>query len=166
MAIKPRNKPMEFIDLVATNGFKVGDKEYFLEPHVSLDRYKMMLKLELEIGYQTNFSKHFKSLEKLAESLNKLQLMDSCVQLRDIMDSVRRLDDKHDEMPVIKYCALIFNTKDEDRNAVDEQLMTEKIKDFKASGISASSFFAVVLRSVNGLLQIYRANTQDTSAKD
>lgn len=159
-------KPLEFLNILELQKFEANGKTYFLEPHISLDRYKASLKLELEISYQTTFKKHYQSLEALYENLNKMQLVDASVKLRDTLESLRRLDDVKDHHPVLKYCALVLNTENEDRNAVDEKVIEEKIADWKAAGIPMNSFFAVVLRSVNGLLPIYRENTRDTSAKD
>jgi len=156
------HSPLEKIDILNEGEFVANGKKYFLEPEISIERYKMMNKLELEIGYSTTFKKHYKGLNDLYALLNNMKLVDASIKLRDVMESMNRMDDQNNHHPILKYCTLILNTKDEDRRAVDEKVMAEKIEDWEKSGIPISCFFVVVLHSVNGLLESYKEIIQKT----
>ena len=157
------NKPLEYIDILNTQEFEANGKTYFLEPHMSIERYEISNKLELEIAYATTFKKMHSDMKEVFGLLNENKLANAAVQLNDMIQGVQRIDDKSNHHPVMKYCTLIFNTKDEDRRSWDEKAMDEKINDWKEAGIPITSFFAVVLRSVPGLLPIWREIFQDTS---
>lgn len=155
-----KTTPLEPMDILKKGEFTANNRLYFLEPQISLERFKAAQKLELEITFSMTFKKHYKHLEGLYDSLNNMKLVDASVQLRDLMESMKRLDDMNDIHPIMKYCALILNTKDEDRRWIDEKEMNVKIKDWEMEGIPISSFFAVVLHSVAGYLEIYKEISQ------
>lgn len=158
-----KHNKLKPVDIITLGEFQAGGKTYFLEPQISIERFKLAQKLELEISFSISFKKHYKQLESLYDKLNNMKLVEASIQLRDVMESMKRLDDMNDIHPIMKYCALILNTEDEDRRWVDEKAMEKKIKDWQDAGIPISSFFAVVLHSVSGYLEIYKKIIQSTS---
>lgn len=162
-AVEQINKALKKVDILSDGKFTANGKTYFLEPEISIERYKMQNKLELEIGYSTTFKKHYKGLNDLYALLNNMKLVDASIKLRDVMESMNRMDDQNNHHPILKYCTLILNTENEDRRIVDEKVMADKIEDWEKEGIPISCFFVVVLHSVNGLLESYRGIFQKIS---
>lgn len=153
----------KFLDILTLQKFTANGKEYFLEPHMSIERHKVAQKFELEISYSVTFKRMYKGLNELYDLLNNLKLVEASVKLRDTMEGMSRIDDQNNHHAILKYCTLILNTHEEDRDKWDEKIMAEKIEDWQREGIPVTSFFAVVLRSVSGLLEIYRENSLATS---
>lgn len=162
---KNPNKPLEYIDILESGEFQANGKTYFVEPELSIQRFREKQKLDLEIAHNTSFKKHYDGLKEMWDMLNELKLADATVQLRDILDGLVRLDDKHDNHPIFKYCALILNTKDEDRRRVDEKLVDEKINDWEEEGIPVRSFFFVALGTISGLADTLRENFPSSSSE-
>ena len=90
---------IKYIDILAEGKFEANGKVYFLEPHISVDRYRHMTKLELEISFSTNFKKHYAGLQRTYDLLNKNKLADASVAVRDTLESLKRLDDLNDPHP-------------------------------------------------------------------
>jgi hypothetical protein len=155
------------IDIIKNGGFKIevdGEEiEYFLEPHLSVERYKMMQKFELEMTYATTFKKLYDQLNQVYDTLNKCQFADSSVKIRDLIEGCHRLDDENNFPAIIKYASLMLNTDKENRKVFDERQMKEKIEIWNNAGVPIQCFFAVALHSVNGLMESFKENTRNIS---
>lgn len=156
---------LKVIDILGNGGFEANGKKYFLEPHVSPERFRMMNEYQIELSYSTTFKKMYADLTELRNLLNKAEFVESAVKLRDIQEGMIRLTDRNNHHPILKYCALILNTHEEDRKIFDEKLIEEKISDWQEAGVPISSFFPVVLHTVSGLRESLKDVTQSTSEK-
>jgi len=153
------------IDIISQGSFKANGKEYFLEPHISPDRFRKMNEYQIELSYSTTFKKMYADLKELREILNQARFVDAALKVRDIMEGMHRITDANNHHPILKYCALILNTHEEDRRAFDEKIIDEKIADWQEAGITIQSFFPVVLHTVSGLQESLNDVTQSTSEK-
>lgn len=155
------------IDIMKNGGFEIEvdgvNIKYFLEPHVSVERWKMMQKFELEMSYAVSFKKLYKKLSDVYDTLNKGKFADSSVKIRDIIEGCHRLDDENNYPAIVKYASLMLNSENEDRNKYDENQMKKKIEIWNEAGVPIQCFFAVALYSVDGLIQSFKENTQNTS---
>ena len=154
------------VDIMKNNGFEIevdGVKvKYFLEPHLSVERYKMMQKFELEMSYSVSFKHLYQKLSDVYDTLNKGQFADSSVKIRDIIEGTHRIDDENNFPAIVKYASLMINSENEDRKSFDENEMNKKIEIWNNAGIPINTFFAVALHSVNGLMQSFKESTQNT----
>ena len=158
------NALQEF-DIIGSGEFLANGKTYFLEPQISIERFRKMNEFEIELSFATTFKKHYASLNELKKILNEARFLDSAVKLNDILLGMHRVMDANNHHPILKYCALILNTHEEDRRAYDEKMMDEKIKDWQEAGIPIMSFFSVALHTVNGLHPSLKDVFQNTSEK-
>lgn len=156
---------LQMIDIIAEKEFTANGKKYFLEPQVSVERFRKMSEFEIELSYSTTFKRMYAGLNELREILNQAKFVDAAVKLRDIQEGMQRVTDTSNHHPIMKYCALIINSHEEDRRAYDEKIMEEKIKDWEEEGIPIASFFAVVLHTVDGLPGSLRDVILSTSDK-
>ena len=158
-------RALKQVDIIQDESFMANGKEYFLEPQISIERFRKMNEFEIELSFATTFKKHYAGLQELKDVLNEARFVDGAVKLNDIMLGMHRILDKNNHHPILKYCALILNTKDEDRRAYDEKIMTEKIEDWQEEGIPVSSFFQVALHTVSGLHPSLKDVFHNTSEK-
>ena len=158
---------LEPIDIINNGGFEItvddAKMTFFLEPHVSLQRYKMMQKLELEMSYSLSFKNLYEKLNDIYGTLNSGQFADSSVKVRDLIEGSHRIDDENNFPAIIKYASLVLNTDTEDRTVYDEQVMKNKINIWNQAGIPIQCFFAIALHSVSGLMESYKENIRNIS---
>lgn len=143
--------------------FEANGKEYFIEPHVSAERYKEMQLLEVHLGFGLDYKTMNENLREIYEDLNEQQFADAAVGIYNLMEGVGDVESR--EMPVMKYCTMFINTDKEDRRVVDEKVMNAKLEDWKKEGIAYHSFFLTAINMVNGLKENLEKHIQDTSKK-
>ena len=139
--------------------------KFFFEPHISVERYRAMQKIELEMSYALSFKSLHGGLKELYASMNKMEFVESAVKLRDLIEGTHRIDDEANYPSIMRYSALILNTEDEKRTIYDEQLINSKIDLWVRGGVPIQSFFQIALHSVNGLMENYKENTLNSSTK-
>ncbi len=154
----------KLINIIEKGSFIANDVEYFLEPQVSVERFRKMTEFEIEVSYATTFKRMYAGLNELRQVLNEARFVDAAVKLRDIQEGMQRATDPRNHHPIMKYCALVLNTHEEDRRAYDEKIMDEKIKNWEEEGIPIQCFFDVVLSLVSGLPGSLRDAILNTSA--
>lgn len=137
--------------------FEANGHQYHIEGALSIERYAEFQILEKEMGYGMTFKGIYDKLEKIYTQLNKLKFADAAVELNNIMRGVAKLEER--EPVVLKICALFINRADEDRTTINQDVITQKIADWKAEGVDMRDFFLVASNSVNGYLEIYKTVT-------
>lgn len=162
-------RALQPIDIMANGSFEANGKKYFLEPQISIERFRKMNEFEIELSFATTFKKHYAGLNELKTILNEARFVDGAVKLNDIMLGMHKILDKNNHHPILKYCALILNTDEEDRRAFDEKIMADKIEDWQEAGIPISVFFQVALHTVNGLhpslKDVFHSTSEETPKK-
>ncbi len=160
---KGSDNALKEFDIIKDGGLTIGDVEYFLEPQISIERFKRMNEFEIELSFATTFKKHYAGLKEVKSILNEARFVDAAVKLNDVLVGMHRVLDHSNHHPILKYCALILNTHNEDRKAFDEKIMDEKIKHWEEAGVPIMSFFSVALHTVNGLHPSLKDVFQNTS---
>lgn len=148
------NKPIEpkRIDMTKQS-FMANGKEYFITSHLSVARFCEFQILEKEVAFSMNFDNVFKEINEVCELMNETKFVDCAVRLDNLRRGVAKLKDK--EPSALKLCTLFINTKDEDPSFWNNDLMTEKIEDWKIEGINVNDFFRLALNTLNGFTDIY-----------
>lgn len=157
-----RQNPLKRIDM-DSGRFMANGKEYFIEGSLTIERYAQFQILEKELAYGFTTKGLFDELKQIIKLMNKLMFTDCAIRLTDLTRGVAKLEER--EPVVLKICALYCNTADEDRTKMTEDIITQKIQDWKAEGLDIRDFFVLASNSVNGLLEIYRNVTQSISEK-
>lgn len=143
--------------------FSANGKEYFIEPHVSAERFREMQLIEIQLGFEIDYKKMSQRLAELYQLLNEQNFADAAVLCYNLQNGIADIENR--EMPILRYCAMFINTEKEDRRKVDEKVIDEKINDWNQEGISYHSFFLTAISMVNGLKENYEKHIQDTSRK-
>lgn len=140
------------------SSFMANGREYLIEKDFSIERYVEYQILEKEIGFGTSFRKLFEGLKNAREHLNNTHLVDAAVQIDNLMRGVAKVEER--EPLVLKMCALFMNRAEENRHVITEDMITQKIEDWKAEGIAMTDFFTAALNSMDGYIEASKAITQ------
>lgn len=133
--------------------FEANGKTYIVEiGKLSIERYIIFQKLEVELPYNGGFAGVMKSHKKVKEHLNKIELYDAIVEL-DNIDNCLKKADKDKRVPAIDICSLFLNTKDEDRRYMSNELLAEKQEDFEKEGIPSDFFLHLASELIIGYRQ-------------
>lgn len=153
---------LKTIDLDA-NKFECGGRTFYRQPSLSFNRYRELQRIAIEFGFSRSFIDLYKALDKAESYLNKLQLVDAAVELRNSKIGVANLNEKDD--PALRLCALFINEANEDVTEFDELKMKDKIECWSKE-LDVSPFFHLAASLVEGWMPVYRVITQVTSKKE
>ena len=146
--------------------FQANGKEYFITSHLSVARFCEFQILEKEVGFSMNFDKVFNEINEACELFDEARSFGDIAKARMKLDNLRRgiakLKDK--EPSVLKLCTLFLNTADEDPAFWNNDLMTQKIEDWKTEGLDIQDFFTFALNTLNGFIDIYEQMSKKISA--
>lgn len=144
--------------------FEANGHTYRIEGNLSIERYAEFQILEKELAYGMNVQGMFEKMKSITKLLDKQRWVDAVVMLTDMTRGIAKLEER--EPTVMKICALFINRDDEDRSTINQDMITQKINDWKTEGIAMADFFAVASNSVSGLLEIYRSVTRAISPSE
>lgn len=159
-APEPLSVPRE-ID-PAAGEFMANGHRYTICQTFTIERYAIYQKLEIELGYGMSFKGVFDRVGQALADLNKLKLVDAIVKLTDLQRGMAIIEEK--EPHVLRVCALVFNREGEDVRFINDDMITEKIKDWKAEGLDMQGFFTYALHTLNGFKERYQNTTRIISA--
>jgi hypothetical protein len=145
----------------AAASFNANGKEYFIETKLSVNRWQKYQEFELEVGYGMSAAEMNKRLGEAVELLNKVKFVDAAVLLNSLATGITKI--KQRAHPVFRLCALFMNTKDEDRTDITDELIMEKVNDWKAAGIDAGFFLAFAQTIMLGSITNLESKTQGVS---
>ena len=144
--------------------FMANGKEYFIETKLSVNRWQKYQEFELEVGYGMSVAEMNKRLGEAVELLNKVRLVDAAVLLHSLATGITKIRQR--AHPVFRLCALFMNTKDEDRTDITDELIMEKVNDWKAAGIDAGFFLAFAQTIMLGSIANLEIKTQELSEEE
>lgn len=121
--------------------FEANGKMYFIEDDIALGRYKHFNKMEIELGFNVNFSSLVESISSAYTAINEMRPADAAVILMKILERSVSIAEKK---PISEYVATLFiNTPDEDPSEWSLPKAEQKLEDWK--GIDAGFFLGVCL---------------------
>lgn len=156
------DKQVKTIDLEAGR-FEANGKVYLIEKSLSIDRWIKMNELEVELGFGVSYREMQASWSKVYELCNDRggRFADVAVTAYNMSNGISKVFDRQPQ--VLKFCALFFNTEDEDRRTITDEQIGRKVEDWKAEGLSIDSFFVFSLGLVQGLADGYKQAIRSVS---
>lgn len=145
-----------------TKDFTANGNRYLVENEISFDRWNKYQKLQIELGYSISFPDLFNKLQEVYNLCNSLKFADAVVLVRDIMKGVIDVQ-KEQDPAALRLCALFINREDEDRRTINEDVIAQKLEDWRKEGIDVGSFFQLALHIIPGFQETYKVISQDTS---
>lgn len=143
--------------------FEANGKKYLIESTLSIERYAMYQDIEIESGFGMSFKDLFNNQKKAYELLNQGKMADAAVLLYNNMQGFAKLEQK--EPFILKYCALFINEEHEDRTIISEDMITNKIQDWRKEGYEIQPFFTLAMSSIVGYTEALKNNTLNTLQK-
>jgi hypothetical protein len=138
---------------VNSKEFKANGKTYYIESHISIDRYLMYRKLEIQAGYDVGFYGMYETLKKCYDLCNQQKFADIAVLVNNTINGIVNVDKRR--IPVLDMAALFINEKDEDRGVINDEIIERKITDWQAEGLSITPFFQLSTSFIKNFQKIY-----------
>jgi hypothetical protein len=149
------------LDLNASEFEAKGIKNY-VKSSLSVERYRIFEKLQVEFGYGRSFEDFHKQLEKSVELANKGKSLEAWNIVFNLKDGVGKSLEKSAH-PAMLICSLFIVWEDEDLTTWDEQKAEEKIKTWNDEGFDMNGFFRLAANLVSGYIEILESIFQNTS---
>lgn len=141
--------------------FEANGKTYYMEDELSIDRYITMQGFTIQLGFGVTYEEMQKNWLKQYEYLNAMDFMNASVSAYNMVQGISKI--YSNEPMILKYCALYFNTREEDRGTITEEQISAKINDWKKEGLGIDGFFVFSLLKVKGLAENYQSSIQTVS---
>lgn len=123
--------------------FTANGKIYLIEHEVSIQRAVYAQAAKQQIQTASTAGKQSSDWKKVYELANQSKFADIVILAHNNMNAITRLYEEVD--PVIKLCCCYFNTVNEDRRIITDEMVQQKVNDFALGGIAHSNFFAFAL---------------------
>lgn len=145
--------------------FKANGHQYVVEDKLSIMRAVESFKLELEL-FELNTTTIKNQLILAYNDLNgnnpekTVKFADASIKIHNLVNKIQsNLNFK--ELPILKYCALFINRKDEDRREITKELIEEKITDWQEEGYELNGFFLLALTAIPHVKKDFLKYTED-----
>lgn len=134
---------LKLIDL-KERSFTANGKVYFIEAgDISIARWAKYEELALEIQYGTTQMEMFNKFKEITELANQLKFADIAVLAHNMQNGMIKVMER---LPVsLKICALFINEENEDRGSISDDMIAQKIDDWRKEGFAIGSFFQLGL---------------------
>lgn len=142
----PEPKQVELKDRT----FIANGNKYYITDRISIDRWKQYEKLVPRLTYGVGFNEMQAALTKAFAALNKQQFANAAIILHNVMSGIVDAENENRVTPGLMMCALVMNKEGENTAIYDEQVMNDKIQDWRTEGLDILSFFKWALNSING----------------
>jgi hypothetical protein len=147
--------------------FTANGTQYRVSSSMSFERYEAYQVLQVELGLARTFEQFHAELKEAYGLCNQVAtgkpvFGDLAVLLRDLVIGAASIGE-HQTPTVLKLCALFINKKGEDVRTIDEEIIEDKIADWREEGIDIRFFFGFALRSIPGYTEALRAASPDIS---
>jgi len=144
----------EDIEIIGASG-----KKYKFCKYISIERYKALQKIELEVSFGISFEEIYKRLLKAKDLGNDGKGIDAWNIIMNIIDGLaNRLEDR--VTPVMKMCALFLNYEGENDEVYNDKDNEEKARDLERSGYAVVDFFQLAFNLIPGFVQTLRECSQ------
>ena len=132
-----------------TKSFMANEVEYFIEDSLSIDRWIYMNELTVQLGFGVEFQEMQRAWADVIEMGNKQRFSDIVVTAYNMVNGISKIYAR--QPMILKFCSLFINTKDEDRGTINDDVIAEKIEDWKKEGLGIDGFLEFSLLKVKGL---------------
>lgn len=152
------------------DGFTANGQKYYFEPELTIDRYRKYEELSYMVAYGVTLESIVKEDQEIVKKLRGPEVGGGIHYAIETLtnrqlSSGRQLAKR--EFEVLLLCSLFIIRDDEDLTTWSQAVAEEKIEDWRAEGISMSSFFLLVSKFIKGLTELQRLSlTGDPEKSD
>lgn len=135
-----------------TGSFEANGHKYTIASELSIDRWIYQHKLELELGFGVQYDEVQREFKNILDLANKSKFADIVILAHNMVNGISKIT--HQGLPtILKFCALYMNRENEDVGTITEDMIAEKITDWKTEGYGIDGFFGFSLTKVRGLAE-------------
>lgn len=135
---------------------------YYVRTDLSIERFRLFEKYQLEFGYGRTFKEILDLHVKAVDFANRGKGLEAWNIIFNLMEGIKKNLDKSIH-PAMLICALFLVTEDEDLTKWDENMGAQKIKNWNDEGYDVNSFFRLAANLVNGYIETLEGIFQNTS---
>ncbi|WP_343320198.1 hypothetical protein [Sphingobacterium multivorum] len=129
---------------IQEKSFKANGKTYHIEAgDLSIERWSKYEEFTLELQYGVSQSEMFKNWKKVTELANELKFADIAVMANNMQNGIMGVFNR--QIVALKICALFINEEKEDRGVISDDIIDQKIEDWRKEGFSVGPFFQLAL---------------------
>lgn len=149
--------------------FTANGVEYGVATSMSIRRWEEYEILQVEVGLARTYEQFSQQLSRLGGLINKLaRREDALAEMMMIVNDLTTgsfLVTNREVHPALKMCALFINRKDENLADITDELIAEKVNDWRIEGISVNYFFGFAWHLIPGFVAAYKASSPATSGR-
>lgn len=143
------------------SAFEANGKTYKANVELSIDRWLKMQSFQIQLGFGVEYEEMQQNWKKVLEYANTQKFTDIAVLGYNMVNGVSKV---YSRQPLIlKFCALFFNTPDEDLSTISDAQIEAKIEDWTKEGLGIDGFFVFSLAQAKGLKEDYLNAIQSVS---
>lgn len=142
--------------------FEAGGITYTATESLSIARYKVFQKRQVEFGFNGTFSGIAKELDAAWAALEANKLGTAAKTLGNLMDGVTYAG--HNRIVGVEVCALFFNAPGENAGAYVHADMLAKMQAWEDAGLDVGFFFQQTARRVPGFYERFTQSSPAASA--
>jgi len=138
--------------------FQAAGHTYYVEDKLSIHRYRLFQRMEIELGFGMKFSELANKIQKAYDLANQSKLGDVAVLLHSVIEGSVFIAEK--EITALYVATLFINRADEDRKGWTPTLAKEKLKDWEDEGIEVNFFLVTALSKVGNFAETLKEISQ------
>lgn len=142
--------------------FEADGVLYTATESLSVARYKVFQKRNVELGFNGTFKGICTELDRAWEALEKNQLGTSAKVLGNLRDGITFAG--HGRISGLEICGLFFNSDEESAVSYDHQAMLAKLQKWEDAGISVDFFFVQAAQRVSGFYERFTQSSLEAAA--
>ncbi len=142
--------------------FVANGNTYRFSKTMCIDRFIEFERLQAHVGFGKDFKNIYDVLKETYELLNKGKMADAAVKIHNLLNGIAMNLEKRDH-PILEMCALFLNRDDENVKEYNEDIMKQKMEDWRIEGYSIEDFFQLAFNFVEGFIPAYEEIIQNIS---
>jgi hypothetical protein len=135
--------------------FKANGNDYVIMEYITLGREPMFKNIVAKMAFGVDFKSLFIVLREIHVAATTgespiAQLNKVSVKSANLMEAIKDVQTNERE-PYLELCALFINRLGEDHSYITQQMIDDKIIDWKKEGYDPNDFFLLAINSVSDL---------------
>lgn len=149
---------------IKDKSFTANGKTYLIETgDISIERWAKYEELSLEMQYGTDQVAMFQNWKKVTELANELKFSDIAILAHNMQNGMLQVMSR--EPVALKLCALFINEENENRAIITDDMISQKINDWRVEGYSIGPFFQLALVFSKLTQEIFNLITEESLQK-
>lgn len=147
-----------------TKTFSANGKTYIVENSISFDRWEFYLAEQPALAFGCTIPELAQAFLQIYNAVNDNKMADIAVIARDKLKGLKEINERKTHS-ALRMAALFINTADENRAIINEDMINQKINDWKMEGLDVTGFFQLALHIIPGFMESLKMPIPGTSKK-